>query len=93
MPSFGGDPTIQHYDPNASYVVGDIVVDNGELRVMNGSGMSVVGNHNHTMNDNGHKVIFVDEDTIIQVGDEEITGKDLSMIIKLMKKQYPEVFI
>ena len=37
--------------------------------------------------------LIVTEDTILEVGDEKITGKQLSQMIKAMKIQFPEVFI
>ena len=44
------------------------------------------------INDEVPALIVHDESKII-VGDEEITGKQLSQVIKLMKHQFPEVFV
>jgi len=38
-------------------------------------------------------VITIDRELKIIIGDEEITGDQLAQMIKVMKIQYPEVFI
>jgi len=37
--------------------------------------------------------LTINDDTILNIGDEEITGKQLSQMIKAMKIQFPEVFV
>ena len=93
MPSINSG--IVEWNSVADYVVGDMISKDGEISVVTEvdvSGIATtasVGGHTHGWS----PVIEVSEDSVIRVADEEITGRDLAMFIKLMKREYPEVFI
>jgi len=82
MPSYGSGPTT----PDISLPQGGI-----NTTAYTGSTQAEINGLADALNSTPK--VTVTDDTIIEVGDEQITGKELGQVIKIMKIQFPEVFI
>jgi len=87
MPSYGSGPTT----PQVSLPQGSIEIGGMATTAYSGGTQYAINGLMDALNSTPK--VTVTDDTIIEVGDEQITGKELGQVIKIMKQQYPEVFV